>query len=93
MRQLAFVIGLCMWISSLIANKPIPAAITVLILFLMTGLRSWKKRLERAKSAEDVVKFNKTMEQRIEGIEKKLDNLLAKVEFFIERNSDRNTCT
>ncbi|KXJ21182.1 uncharacterized protein LOC110254459 [Exaiptasia diaphana] len=95
MRRLAFVIGLCMWMGSLIADKPIVAAITVLVLFLLTGLRKWRKRLQRVKSAEDLVKFNKTMEQRIDGIEKKLDMILAKMDFFVDKSNcnDRKRCT
>lgn len=95
MRRLAFVIGLCMWIGSLIADKPLVAAITVLVLFLLTGLRKWRKRLASAKSAEDLAKFNKTIEQRIEGIEKKLDILLAKMEYFVDKSNcnDRKSCT
>ena len=82
-----------MWIGSLIANKPIPAAIAVLVLFLLTGLRKWRKQLAKAKSAEDLVTFNKTVEQRLDGLENKVDILLAKVEFMIDRIPDRKSCT
>jgi hypothetical protein len=78
-----------LWIGSLVASKPIPAAITILILFLLTGLRKWRKRLAKARSVEDLVNFNRTMEQRMDTLERKVDIILAKVEFMVDRIPDR----
>ncbi|XP_032226626.1 uncharacterized protein LOC5502472 [Nematostella vectensis] len=88
-RRMAFVIGLCMWAGSAAANKPIPAAVTILIIFLLTGIRKWRKGIAKAKSAADLLMFNKTMEQRMENLERKLDIVLAKVEFLVDKVPDR----
>jgi len=63
---------------SLVSNKPIPAAITVLVAFTLTGLRKWRKNAMTTKTS-DLLKLNESLEQRLDGIEKKLDVLVSKL--------------
>lgn len=79
LRRLAFCIGVCMWMGSLVSNKPIPAAITVLVAFTLTGLRKWRKKVAMTTKTSDLLKLNESMEQRLDGIEKKLDVLVSKL--------------
>ena len=79
LRRLAFCIGVCMWMGSLVSNKPIPAAITVLVAFTLTGLRKWRKKVAMTTKTSDLLKLNESLEQRLEGIEKKLDVLVSKL--------------
>lgn len=67
-----------MWMSSLVSNKPIPAAITVLVAFTLTGLRKWRKKVAMTTKTSDLLKLNESLEQRLDGIEKKLDVLVSK---------------
>lgn len=68
-----------MWMGSLVSNKPIPAAITVLVAFTLTGLRKWRKKVAMTTKTSDLLKLNESMEQRLDGIEKKLDVLVSKL--------------
>ena len=79
LRRLAFCIGVCMWMGSLVSNKPIPAAITVLVAFTLTGLRKWRKKVAMTTKTSDLLKLNESLEQRLDGIEKKLDVLVSKL--------------
>lgn len=63
---------------SLVSSKPIPAAITVLIAFTLTGFRKWRKKVAMTTKTNDILKFNESLEQRLDGIEKKLDLLVSK---------------
>lgn len=78
-RQLAFCIGVCLWIGSLVSSKPIPAAITVLIAFTLTGFRKWRKKVAMTTKTSHLLRFNENIEQRLDGIERKLDILVARV--------------
>jgi len=64
---------------SLVSSKPIPAASTVLIAFALTGLRKWRKKVAMTTNASDLSKFNESLEQRLDGIEKKLDVLVSRI--------------
>lgn len=79
LRRLAFCVGVCMWMGSLVSNKPIPAAITVLVAFTLTGLRKWRKKVAMTTKTSDLLKLNESLEQRLDGIEKKLDVLVSKL--------------
>lgn len=68
-----------MWMGSLVSNKPIPAAITVLVAFTLTGLRKWRKKVAMTTQTSDLLKLNESLEQRLDGIEKKLDVLVSKL--------------
>lgn len=78
-RRLAFCIGVCLWIGSLVSSKPIPAAITVLIAFTLTGFRKWRKKVAMTTSTSHLLRSNENIEQRLDGIERKLDILVARV--------------
>ena len=79
-RRLAFCIGVCLWIGSLVSSKPIPAAITVLIAFSLTGFRKWMKKVAMTTSTSHLfLRSNENIEQRLDGIEKKLDILVARI--------------
>jgi len=78
-RRLAFCVGVCLWMGSLVSSKPIPAAITVLIAFTLTGFRKWRKKVAMTTNASDLFKFNESLEQRLDGIEKKLDILVSRI--------------
>lgn len=78
-RRLAFCIGVCLWIGSLVSSKPIPAAVTVLIAFTLTGFRKWRKKVATTTSTSNLLRFNENIEQRLDGIEKKLDTLVARL--------------
>ena len=86
-RRLAFCIGVCLWMGSLVSSKPIPAAITVLIAFTLTGFRKWRKKVAMTTNASDLLKFNESLEQRLDGIEKKLDLLASKLNAIYDRSS------
>lgn len=45
--------------------------------------------MAKARSVEDLVNFNRTMEQRMDTLERKVDIILAKVEFMVDRIPDR----
>lgn len=79
-RRLAFCIGVCLWIGSLVSSKPIPAAVTVLIAFTLTGFRKWRKKVAMTTNTSHLLRFNENIEQRLDGIEKKLDILVARVD-------------
>ena len=79
-RRLAFCIGICLWIGSLVSSKPIPAAVTVLIAFTLTGFRKWRTKIAMATNTSHLLKFNENIEQRLDGIERKLDILVARLE-------------
>lgn len=64
---------------SLVSNKPIPAAVAVLIAFSLTGFRKWQKKVAMTTNTNDLLKFNENLEQRLDGIEKKLDLLVSKL--------------
>lgn len=68
-----------MWVGSLVSNKPIPAAITVLVAFTLTGLRKWRKKVAMTTKTSDLLKLNESLEHRLDGIEKKLDVLVSKL--------------
>ncbi|XP_022798745.1 uncharacterized protein LOC111336844 [Stylophora pistillata] len=78
-RWMAFCIGICLWMGSLVSSKPIPAAITVLIAFTLTGLRRWTKKVDMSTNTSYLVKFNESIEQRLDGIERKLDLLMTRL--------------
>lgn len=78
-RRLAFCVGICLWMGSLVSSKPIPAAITVLIAFTLTGFRKWRKKVAVTTNTTDLLKFSKSLEKRLDGIEKKLDLLVSKI--------------
>jgi len=78
-RRLAFCIGVCLWIGSLASSKPIPAAFTVLIAFTLTGFRKWRKKIAMTTNTSHLLRFNENIEQRLDGIEKKLDILVARL--------------
>ena len=64
---------------SLVSSKPIPAAVAVLIAFTLTGLRKWRKKVAMTASTSHLLRFNESIEQRLEGIERKLDLLVTKL--------------
>lgn len=78
-RRLAFCIGVCLWMGSLVSSKPIPAAVTVLIAFTLTGFRKWRKKVAMTTSTSHLLRFNESIEQRLDGIERKLDILVARL--------------
>ncbi|XP_068680877.1 uncharacterized protein [Montipora foliosa] len=78
-RRLAFGIGTSLWLGSLISSKPIPAAITVLIAFTLTGFRKWRKEIAITNNTKDMLKLSELLEQRLHGIEEKLDVLVLKI--------------
>lgn len=78
-RRLAFCIGVCLWMGSLVSSKPIPAAVAVLIAFTLTGFRKWRKKVAMTTSTSHLLRFNESIEQRLDGIEKKLDLLVTKL--------------
>ena len=86
LHQLAFATGFCLWVGSLVANKPIPAALAVLLLFGVTGIRKWRTRSAQARSQTELLQSNKSIEQRIENIERKLDIVLEKINMLAEKN-------
>lgn len=48
--------------------------------------------MAKARSAEDLMNFNRTMDQRMDSLERKVDVILAKVEFLVDRIPDRANC-
>ena len=78
-RRLAFCIGVCLWIGSLVSSKPIPAAVTVLIAFTLTSFRKWRKKVAMTTNTSHFLRFNENIEQRLDGIERKLDILVARL--------------
>jgi len=78
-RRLAFCIGICLWIGSLVSSKPIPAAVTVLIAFTLTSFRTWRKKVALTTNTSHLVRFNENIEQRLDGIERKLDILVTRL--------------
>lgn len=78
-RRLAFCIGIFLWMGSLVSSKPIPAAITVLLAFTLTGFRKWQKKVAMTSNTSHLLKFNQSIEQRLDGIERKLDLLMTRL--------------
>lgn len=76
-RRLAFCVGVCLWIGSLVSSKPIPAAVTVLFAFTLTSFRKWREKVATTTSTSHLL--NENIEQRLDGIEKKLDTLVARL--------------
>ena len=64
---------------SLVSSKPIPAAITVLLAFTLTGFRKWRKKVAMMSNTSHLLKFNQSIEQRLDGIERKLDLLMTRL--------------
>lgn len=84
LRQLAFGTGLCLWVGSVVAGKPIPAALAVLVLFGITGFRKWRKHNVQFRSQTELLQSNKSMEQRIENIERKLNAAIEKLDLLVQ---------
>ena len=78
-RRLAFCIGVCLWMGSLVSSKPIPAAVAVLIAFTLTGFRKWRKEVDMTTNTSHLLRFNENIEQRLDGIERKLDILVTRL--------------
>ena len=78
-RRVAFCIGVCLWMGSLISSKPIPAAVAVLIAFTLTGFRKWRKEVDMTTNTSHLLRFNENIEQRLDGIERKLDILVTRL--------------
>lgn len=76
-RRLAFCIGVCLWMGSLVSSKPIPAAVAVLIAFTLTGFRKWRKKVAMTTNTSHLLRFNESIEHRLDGIERKLDALMS----------------
>lgn len=64
---------------SLVSSKPIPAAITVLIAFTLTGFRKWRKKVAMTTNTSHLLRFNESIEHRLDGIERKLDLLMTRL--------------
>ena len=87
-RRLAFFIAVSLWIGSLISSKPIPATLAVLVAFALTGFRKWRKRAALMANTSDILK-NESLEQRLDGMEEKLDLLVSKLNsFHVNPNQD-----
>ena len=86
LRQIAFGTGMCLWIGSLVANKPIPAALAVLLLFGATGIRKWQKCSAQVRSQTELLQSSKSIEQRIENIERNLNVALEKLDILLEQS-------
>lgn len=86
LRQIAFGIGICLWVGSLVANKPIPAALAVLLLFSITGIRKWQTRSAQARSQTELLQSNKSIELRIENIERNLNTVQEKLDALLQQS-------
>lgn len=87
-RRLVFCVGILLWLGSLISSKPIPAAISVVVAFTLTGFRKWRKNIAITSSTKDMLKLNETLEKRLAVIEQKLDVLLLKMSSIYNTQSN-----
>lgn len=85
-RRVAFLFGVCLWIRSLVTRRPIPAIFAVLVVLVLTRLRTQQKKAGRPKESKSFQELNNNIEeQRLQRLERKMDLLMAKIEYLLEK--------
>ena len=79
LRFLAFVFGLILWMGAAASSRPVPTAITVLVMLVLIKLVARRQKGNDSRKKKDFQECNNN-EDRIDKLDKKMDLLLSQME-------------